>query len=209
MVDRLVDVVDDRDRQIEAHVLGGEVRVGRRDRVGEGAHDALVAVHRHAGGAEGSQHRRQQAVGRVRVHEQGLERVADARPADLRVDDDVDGHLLVGARVEEDVHDARAGLDHGHRRLAHDGLDQLGAAARHEHVDQPARPHELGGPVPAVLVDRHDRVGRQSGADQRLLHDVDEHLVRFSAALPPRSTTALPLFSASAAMSTVTFGRAS
>ena len=37
--------------------------------------------------------------------------------------------------VEEDVHHAGAGLDDRHRRLRDDRVDQVGAAARDEHVD--------------------------------------------------------------------------
>ena len=83
------------------------------------------ACTRDALGAQGGEHRRQQALGGARVDQQRLEGVADARPLHLRVDGDLDGRLLVGALVEEDVHDAGAGLDHRHLRLAHDGVDQL------------------------------------------------------------------------------------
>ena len=96
------------------------------------------------------------------------------------------------------------------RRFGHDGLDELGAAPRNEDVDDAAGVHELARALAAEVVDGLDRLGvdargprapRASRGPARRWCD--------SAAEPPRSTTALPERSASAAMSTVTFGRAS
>ena len=47
------------------------------------------------------------------------------------------------SRVDVHVAVADAGLDHRHRRLLDDRPDQPGAAARDQHVDQPAGPHQL------------------------------------------------------------------
>ena len=49
------------------------------------------------------------------VHQHRLDRVAHARTLHLRVDDDVARPLERSGRVEHDVHDAGAGLDHRHR----------------------------------------------------------------------------------------------
>ena len=46
--------------------------------------------------------------------------------------------LEVGGGVDVDVAVADAGLDDRHRRALDHGADQLGAAARDEHVDQAA-----------------------------------------------------------------------
>ena len=75
------------------------------------------------------------------------------------------------------MHDAGAGLDHGHLRLAHDRVDQLGAAARDEHVDEAAGLHQLGRAVATELVDRLHRIRRQADALERLLQQLDEHAV--------------------------------
>ena len=108
------------------------------------------------------------------------------------------------------MHDAGTGLDDGNLRLAHHGVDQVGAAARNQHVDVAARLHELLRAVAAELVDGLHGLRRAARRAEiaSWMSPTSTRLV-FSAALPPRSTTALPLFSASAAMSMVTFGRAS
>ena len=85
------------------------------------------------------QHGGQQPLGRRRVHEQCFEGVAHARPLDLGVVDDLDRHGLVGALVEVDVHDAGTGLDYGDGGLGDHGVDEVGTAARDEHVDEAAR----------------------------------------------------------------------
>ena len=140
----------------------------------------------------------------------GLDGVADARPLDLRVVHDLDGPVVAGGLVEEDVHHAGAGLDHGHLRLEHDSVDQLGAPPRNQHVDVAARLHQLGGALTAEFVDGLHRLGEADPPRSRAswITSTSTRLVLI-AALPPRSTTALPLLSASAAMSTVTLGRAS
>ena len=63
------------------------------------------------------------------------------------------------ARVDVDVAVADAGLDHRHRRLLDDGLDQARSAARDEHVDQAAGAHQL--------LDRLARVGRAPAGRRR------------------------------------------
>ena len=112
--------------------------------------------------------------------------------------------------VEEHVHDAGTGLDDGHARLVDDGADEPGAAARDEHVDVVAGLHEVTRAVRGRSrrrSARRRRAARRASSASRST-STSTRLV-CSAALPPRSTTALPLLSASTAMSIVTFGRAS
>ena len=98
----------------------------------------------------------------------------------------------------------------GHGGLGDDGLDELGAPARHEHVDDAARVHELARAVAPEVVDGLDRLRVDSARGERAAHRAHQRGVRSTRPpMPPRSTTALPERSASAAMSTVTFGRAS
>jgi hypothetical protein len=95
------------------------------------------------------------------VHEQGLEGVADARTLHLRIVHELDRPVLAGARVEEHVHHARAGLDDGHLRLVDDGAYEAGTPARDEHVDVLASLHEVAGAGATEIVDRLHCVGRQ------------------------------------------------
>ena len=79
--------VDDAGGDVQRVVLGGPVVVGdrrRTDRPGVGRHvlgERGVAVHRDAGRRERREDARQELIGDVAVHEQGLGRVADADAA--------------------------------------------------------------------------------------------------------------------------------
>ena len=111
------------------------------------------------------------------MHEDGLDGVAYARALRLGVQDDVAGPVVAGGRVEEDVHDARARLDDRNRGLGDDGLDESGAAAGNEHVDESAGVHEGAGAVPTEVVDALHGLGRDPLGLQRVAHDGDEHRV--------------------------------
>src|SRR5450759_1051706 len=74
---------------------------------------------------------------------------------------------VIETGVDVDVAVADAGLDHGHGRLAHDGLDQIGTAPRDEHVDQAACRHQRADRVAPALVQQRDRVSRQTLGLQR------------------------------------------
>ena len=86
----------------------------------------------------------------------------------------------VGAFVHVDVTVADTGLDGGHLRVADHRVDQAGAAARDDHVDQAAGLDQVrdGGPIGGRK--QLDRVGRQILADQRGAQHVDERLVGLS-----------------------------
>ncbi len=59
------------------------------------------------------EHGGQESLGGRPVHEQGLERVADARALHLGVVHELDRPVLARALVEEHVHDPGARLDDG------------------------------------------------------------------------------------------------
>ena len=105
--------------------------------------DPGVAVHRHAMSLEGLQSLRNKGIRDVGVHQQGFHRIADRGPLSLGVDHDLQRLLLIGARVDEEVTVADAGLDHRHLAVADDGVDQSGAAPRDQHVDQAAGRHQV------------------------------------------------------------------
>ena len=93
-VDRLLDGVDDADREDQREELGREVLVGRVDEgavvgAARGGAGALVQAQLDAGLAQRHERARQELGGDVGVHEQRLRRVADARALDLGVDGDV------------------------------------------------------------------------------------------------------------------------
>ena len=70
------------------------------------------------------------------MHQQGLQRVADARPRGLAVDEQADGGIDVGGAVHVEMADALVVLDHRHPRMLGDEADQAFAAARDGQVDQ-------------------------------------------------------------------------
>ena len=148
---------------VEREVLRPVVLLGRRDHpvlAGEG----LVAVHGHAGVLQGGDHPRHERLGDVGVHEQRLGGVAHRRPVGLGVEHDGQRQVEVGVPVDVHVAVADPGLDHRHRRLLDDGADQAGAAARDQHVDQAAGPHQRLRRLVPLPRDQLHRVGRQAGS---------------------------------------------
>ncbi len=79
-----------------------------------------------------------------------------------------------GGGVQEDVHVALAGLDHGNRGVGHDGLDQLPAAAGNQDVDPAAGAHQGVGAVAAVLVDALHGVGGKAHRIEGVAEHGDE-----------------------------------
>ena len=111
--ERVVEVLDDADRDIQSAVLGRPVLVGRGDDIRNQSGSSRVAVQRHPLLPKCRGHGRQDALG-GRPHDQhGLDGVAHARALHLRVDDDVAGPLERRRLVEHDVHHTSTGLDDG------------------------------------------------------------------------------------------------
>ena len=127
----------------------------------------LVAVDGHPGPLQRRDQAGQQLVGDISVHQQGLRGVAHAGPVGLGVEDDRQRLVEIGGPVDVDVAVAHAGLDHRHRRLLHDAADQSRSAARDQHVDEPAGPHQRLGPLVALPRDQLDDVVRQAGPGGR------------------------------------------
>ncbi len=167
-------------------VLGAPVLVGRGQHrravhgiaAGQRQH-GLVAVHGDSGGAQREHDLGQELRGDRPVHEQRLGGVADARPVRLGVQRDPLGHLQVGVGVDVDVAVADSGLDHGHDRVLHDVVDQAGAAARDDHVDQAAGAHQMGHRLAVGTGHELHGPGRQPGLLGRLGQHADQRGVRF------------------------------
>ena len=142
-------------------------------RLGIPAH-LLVAVHGDTGRRQPLHDRRQDPVGGVAVDEEGLGGVAHAGALRLGVEDDGErlGDVDVGVHV--DVAVAHPGLDDRHEGLAHDRADEVRAATRDEHVDEPTGTHELDGAGAAVGVDGLHQVRGQPLGLQRLPEHLDD-----------------------------------
>ena len=69
---------------------------------------------------------------------------------------------------------ARSGLDDGHRRFLHDRLDESGATARDEHIDQAPSPHERRGARPSGGVHTRHQIRGQTDALQGVPQDADK-----------------------------------
>ena len=69
------------------------------------------------------------------MNEQRFHGVADARPLDLGVRADPDGHVQIGAGIDKDVADALVVLDHGDPGLADHGADEILAPPGDDEVD--------------------------------------------------------------------------
>ena len=122
-------------------------------------------------------------VGRDRlVDEQRLGGVADRGALGLGVEHDRQRPVEVGRGVDVDVAVADAGLDHRHGRPLDDRADQPGAAARHQDVDQPARPHQRDDRLAAVGGDQLHHVGGEPGGRRRVAQHRDHGPVGRSSA---------------------------
>ena len=123
-----VEVVDDPDSELQGQELGGEVGLGGRPRPGQ----ERPAPARRAASTTPVQrpaHRGQELVGDVRVHEQGLGRIADARPLRLGIHDDALGHGEIGGGVHIDVAVAVPVEHVGNRGVLEDHREQRRAPA--------------------------------------------------------------------------------
>ena len=131
-----VEPVHDADGQHEVEVLLVPVGGRGRPRVRQAPHGLRAAAHLHAGLGEPRRHLRQEALGDGAVDQQRLQRVADARPLGLGVDDDRRRHVEIGAGVHEDVDEALVVLEDGHARALRHPPDEILAAARDDEVEQ-------------------------------------------------------------------------
>ena len=159
---------DDARRHLEREVLGAAVLVGRRAWAMPAASAVLpaarVRVQHDARAAELGEDLGQELGGDA-VDEEVLGGVADAGPVGLGVDRDRERLVEVGGRVDVDVAVADAGLDDRHGGLGDDGLDEVGAAARDEQVDQAAGGHQR--PDGLAAARRAGRRRRRAGPARR------------------------------------------
>ena len=168
VLDRGIQIIDDTHTEVERHVFGAPVVVGRGDRSGKKLTSALITVDDDSGSGEFVENWRNQPFCRRRMHQKSFHGVADARALDLRVVHDIHRPLLVGAFVEKHVHDPGPCLDYRHRRLTHDSGDEVGAPPRDENVDQAPGPHQPGSAVAPEFVDALNGVGGQTDRGDRI-----------------------------------------
>ena len=111
----------------------------------------------------------QELVGDVLVHEQGLGRVADARPLHLGVDDDALGHGEIGGGVDIDVAVAVPVEHVGNRGLLEDHRQQAPGPPRGMRQSMQPRSRTNSTAVSCeVSSTSNDGVGRQAGLVDRL-----------------------------------------
>ena len=79
-------------------------------------------------------------IGRFLVHQQGLRRTTDTGAPQLRIDDDRNGIVQIGATIEVDVTDALKMSEYGHACFVLYASDQALAAARYDDIQRPAEP---------------------------------------------------------------------
>ena len=181
--DGVVDRVDHPRGDVERVVLSGPVfvgDVGTRDAAGFGVGShPWVGMNRDAGIPQRGQGRRQELVGDIGVHQEGLGSVADARALGLGVDQQRHRLVDIGSTIDVDVTVADTRLDHRDCRLLDHRADQARAAPRNQHVDQPTRCHQVLGGFMSRAWDQLDAVARQTGRLEGVLHDGDQRRVRF------------------------------
>src|SRR2546426_631151 len=155
----------DGDAEHEVQVLGVPVGVGGGFELGdEGAARRiaaqLAAARAERGGDPGQELRRDRLV-----HEQVLDRVAHARPLDLRVEADALRHGEVGALVHVEVADALEVLHHRDAALFEDGVLERLAAARDDYVDAVVALEQPARHLASALDQLHGRGGQPGGLD--------------------------------------------
>ncbi len=83
---------------------------------------------------------RQKGLGDGLIHQQGLQRAADAGAAHLGIESELDSHLRIGGLVDEHVAEAFQVADHRHAGLLLHTLDQALPAARDNDIELSAKP---------------------------------------------------------------------
>ena len=168
--DRRVDVLHHAHRDDGIQVFGIPVLLGRGRHARIDRRTRRIAAHRAAGVEQGTDQRRKMGGHAAPVHQQRFRRAAHAGAPQLGVQHDVLRHLQVRLPVHIHVADALEMSDHRHARLLLHALDQIPAAARHDHVDVV---RHLGEHVAhrRAIDGRHplDAPGRQAGDAQALL----------------------------------------
>src|SRR5213592_4118489 len=155
----------DGDAQDEIQVLGVPVGVGgglqvAHDGAARGVAAELAPAGAQRGGDPGQEARRDRLV-----HEQVLDRVAHARPLDLRVETDALRHGEVGALVHVEVADTLEVLHHRDAALLEDGVLERLAAARDDDVDAVVALEQPARHLAPALDQLHGRGGQPGGLD--------------------------------------------
>src|SRR5690606_13037979 len=131
----LVDAVDDANGQYGLQIFGEPVVFGGGQRGGQDCPNVFAAAQFDPLRDQGGRNAGQQAGGDVSVHQQGLDRAADAVAIGLGVDHDVVGLGRVGGLVEVDMAIAVEMLDERYPSLARKSFDQALPATRNDDVD--------------------------------------------------------------------------
>ena len=103
------------------------------------------------------------------MHQQRLQRVADARARYLAVEQQPQREIQVGAGIDEQVADAFVVLDHRHARVLGDETDQALATARDGEVDEVGELQQLDHRLAAQVLDQGQRGIGQACFAQRAL----------------------------------------
>ncbi len=143
------------------------------------------------------------------MHQEALERVAHAGALELAVLHEGEGHVDVGALVDEEVADALVVLDDGHARVLG---DESGSAPRRRGDDEIDLARHADEELRLFAAERRDdlhRVGGETDRGDGLAHQLAQGRVGSRRLFSAAQGTALPLLRHSAAASTVTLGRAS
>src|SRR5690606_37304933 len=174
----LVDAVDDANGQYGLQIFGEPVVFGGGQRGGQDCPNAFAAAQFDTLRYQGGRNAGQQAGGDVSVHQQGLDRAADAVAIGLGVDHDVVGLGRVGGLVEVDMAIAVEMLDERYPSRARKSFDQALAATRNDDVDVLGERDHFTHSGAVGGVDDLYGIGRQPCGSEPFLDDRAQRLVR-------------------------------
>ena len=146
------------------------VFIRRGDGAGYGSADGIVAMDFTSGCDQRFGDRGDVGCDYGLIDQHAFRRTADRGAAHLGVDDDIDGHVEIGLRVDVDVADAFQMRENGNAGFGLDTADEALAATRHDDVDVAVKAGQHGANGVAVG-DGHelDRLARQAGLGESLL----------------------------------------
>ena len=118
------------------------------------------------------------------VNQNAFRRVAHRGPGAFGVVQDIRGHVQVSFTVDVNMTNALSGTNHRHAGFLCHGPDQPRAASGNQHVNIAVQVHQLVGGLPAGILHQGNAVGRQSGGNQGVPHDIGKGLIGGKGFLP-------------------------
>ena len=143
MGDGLLQAFDHAHGDDQVQELGGIVVLAGRLRIGHQGTGRRVATDLHAANTQRLRGPRQEIRRHLRMHQQGLQRIAHARARGLAVQQQAQGQVQVGGAVHVQVAYALVVLDHRHPRVFGHEADQAFAATRDRQVDDVGQLQQL------------------------------------------------------------------